>query len=395
MAAEHERVLKRNHVPSTDVLSKLVGLWPLLKQDPMHLDGALGVVYTLVRWIEKYSDKDPSRMWSWLNQQIAWLLTAISENNVMLQSMNLAQSSGDTAELTPAKLAQFLQILRPIGGVQGFLQAFKGLDIATAATQARCLYDVNVRDLNTTRLLTSIYQLLGANLMHLKGLEHFVKHFGKTFVAKAQDMLGDMERWEHLTNGLVTVARNPGHVSPDGLELPATSSGTQRVLDILSLGWGLEEAGGPNAEPTDWDALRSYLAINGLHGVLAQMRNEVRPAAATWTLPKPREPVKQSCGSCGSLLTANYRIARTRARPVSASKTSSTPDLLAYAHAGNVSGLAHKLADKSVAHTFAEKSKHCSVFRPISATSGSRPKSGKLNCSGYMAGSPVRLAPVK
>eukprot|EP00746_Dinoflagellata_sp_MGD_P151034 gnl/MRDRNA2_/MRDRNA2_82739_c0_seq2.p1 gnl/MRDRNA2_/MRDRNA2_82739_c0~~gnl/MRDRNA2_/MRDRNA2_82739_c0_seq2.p1 ORF type:complete len:1788 (+),score=334.61 gnl/MRDRNA2_/MRDRNA2_82739_c0_seq2:276-5366(+) len=360
-ASEHERILKSNHVPSTDILSKLVGLWPLLKKDAVHLDGALGVVFTLVRWIEKYSDKDPARMWSWLNQQIAWLLTAIGENNVMLQSMNLAQSSGDQTELTPAKLAQFLQTLRPIGGVHGFLQAFKGLDIATASTQSRVLYDVNIRDLKTTRLLTSIFQLLGSNVKQLKGLEHFVKHFGKDFMTRAQDMLGDVERWHLLTDGLVQGARNHGMVSPEGLDLPATPSGTQRVLDLLKLAWGLEEAAGPDVGPLDWKALQHELRMCHLQGVLARLRSDVRPKMiATWTLPKSTEPVTQSCGTCGALLQANYRIARGRA--LSAQKARSTSDLSVYGSKGSLG------------------------CRPVSATYGSRP-AGNHN-------SPVRLAPM-
>ena len=89
-----------------------------------------------------------------MHQQVTWLLTAIEENGALSgglptralsservtarlkATVNTGSHPGKEPELTPARLAQFLQALRPVGGVPGFLAAFRGLDFSTAASQA-------------------------------------------------------------------------------------------------------------------------------------------------------------------------------------------------------------------------------------------------------------------
>lgn len=221
------------------------------------------------------------RLWKAMHQQVTWLLMAIEENGALLKAtVNHGNHPGKEPELTPARLAQFLQALRPVGGVPGFLAAFRGLDFPMAAAQARILHDACVRSKETTKRLAVIFGLLRFNLTQLRGLEHFLRNFVAPVFAEAssqaqtsQERLLVAERWQRLTSYLSQAAgrAEPGQVT----EEPA--SGADQVLEVLMLGLRLSEAAGRKASKEDWEQLCQEIRSDpGLPGLLEKIRSPRR-----------------------------------------------------------------------------------------------------------------------
>ncbi|CAE7221953.1 unnamed protein product [Symbiodinium pilosum] len=245
---QHE-ALDKARIKRVSVIEALAEIGWLVKHEVEHLEGLYTVAETLVRWGDRhFCGAEPSRLWRVLADQVAWLLSAIEENGTLLKATinHGSKNPAKEPELTPARLAQFLQALRPMGGVTGFLTAFRGLDFATAAVQARILHDSCVRSSETTRRLSCIYRLLHYNPAHLRGLEHFLRRFAGPVFAEAQaqgctsqDRLRAAERWQRLTSFLAMAAgRTSGGADPE------PGSGPERALEVLQLGLRLSQAAG-------------------------------------------------------------------------------------------------------------------------------------------------------
>ncbi|CAE8633317.1 unnamed protein product [Polarella glacialis] len=265
---EQHRALQEAGISSLSVIDSLAQIGALVQNQVDHLEGLRAVAATLVRWGNSHHyGEDPERLWKALHQQVSWLLAAIEENGALLRETSRhdktsghgkAKPQRKEPELTPARLAQFLQALRPMGGVQGFLAAFRGLDLATAAGQARVMHDSSVRSVETARRLAGIYRLIRGDPSHLRGLEHFLRGFGGPVFAEAQtqgnsheDRLKVAERWQRLTDYMATASGRPGAAPFTELEA-ATSSGPDQALDVLLLGLRLSEAGGIRATSEEW-----------------------------------------------------------------------------------------------------------------------------------------------
>jgi len=281
MLRQHE-ALDKAQIKRVSVIEALAEIGWLVRHEVEHLEGLYTVAETLVRWGDRhYRGENPSRLWRAMHQQVAWLLSAIEENGTLLKATinHGSKNPAKEPELTPARLAQFLQALRPMGGVTGFLAAFRGLDFATAAAQARILHDSCVRSAETTRRLAGIYRLLHWSPSHLRGLEHFLRGFGAPVFAEAQtqggtaqDRLRVAERWQRLTSYLATAA---GRVQ--GAEA-GYSSGPEKALEVLQLGVRLSQVAGVDAASEDWEELCTEMQSQatmprGLRGALARLKN--------------------------------------------------------------------------------------------------------------------------
>eukprot|EP00931_Biecheleriopsis_adriatica_P008421 TRINITY_DN10960_c0_g1_i1.p1 TRINITY_DN10960_c0_g1~~TRINITY_DN10960_c0_g1_i1.p1 ORF type:complete len:2522 (+),score=580.89 TRINITY_DN10960_c0_g1_i1:533-7567(+) len=308
--ARQHRALEDAGINSVSVIEALARIGWLVNHEPEHLDGLRGVAETLMRWgAIHHAGEEPSRLWQTLHQQVAWLLAAIEENGTLLKeaaqhggcsSGGLAPATGSRAkataakepELTPARLAQFLQALRPMGGVSGFLAAFRGLDFATAAAQARVLHDSSVRTVETARRLAGVYRLLRFDVSQLRGLEHFLRGFGGPVFAEAQtqggatqDRLRVAEHWQRLTTYLAAAAGRPpkqasGSAVTDALELAPACSGPDQALDVLLVGLRMCDAAGLGVTTEEWAQLCHEIREShaggsrntGLRGVLSRLR---------------------------------------------------------------------------------------------------------------------------
>lgn len=279
MLAQH-KALHTARIKEVSVIEALAKIGQLVKNKVDHLNGLQAVAATLVRWGDRhYRGEEPVRLWKAMHQQVTWLLLAIEENGALLKAtVNHGNHPGKEPELTPARLAQFLQALRPVGGVPGFLAAFRGLDFSTAAQQARILHDACVRSPETTKRLAYLYRLLRNSSTHLRGLEHFLRNFAAPVLAEgstAQDRLQVAERWQRLTAYLGQAAGK----SPPGDETdensPRTASGADQVLEVLLLGLRLTEASGLKACKQDWEQLCQEIKCEpGLPGLLARLRGK-------------------------------------------------------------------------------------------------------------------------
>ncbi|CAK9053987.1 unnamed protein product, partial [Durusdinium trenchii] len=184
---QQHKALHKARIRDVGVIEALSKIGELVKNKVEHLHGLQAVAATLVRWGDRhYRGEEPVRLWKAMHQQVTWLLMAIEENGALLKAtVNHGNHPGKEPELTPARLAQFLQALRPVGGVPGFLAAFRGLDFPMAAAQARILHDACVRSKETTKRLAVIFGLLRFNLTQLRGLEHFLRNFVAPVFAEA------------------------------------------------------------------------------------------------------------------------------------------------------------------------------------------------------------------
>lgn len=281
MLAQH-KALHTARIKEVAVIEALAKIGQLVKNKVEHLNGLEAVAATLVRWGDRhYRGEEPVRLWKAMHQQVTWLLLAIEENGALLKAtVNHSNHPGKEPELTPARLAQFLQALRPVGGVPGFLSAFRGLDFSTAAQQARILHDACVRSPETTKRLAYLYRLLRNSSTQLRGLEHFLRNFAAPVLAEAatqgstaQDRLQVAERWQRLTAYLGQAAGKTPAGDEKYENSPRTASGADQVLEVLLLGLRLTEASGLKASKQDWDQLCHEIKCEpGLPGVLARLR---------------------------------------------------------------------------------------------------------------------------
>ena len=311
MLAQH-KALHAARIKDVSVIDALTSIGGLVKNKVDHLNGLQAVATTLVRWGDRhYRGEEPVRLWKAMHQQVTWLLMAIEENGALLKAtVNHSNHPGKEPELTPARLAQFLQALRPVGGVPGFLSAFRGLDFLTAASQARILHDACVRSPETTKRLAVLYRLLRNSSTQLRGLEHFLRNFAAPVFAEAatqgstaQDRLLVAERWQRLTAYLNQAAgRIPGGEEAGPPSSPASASGPDQVLEVLLLGLRLSEASGLKASKQDWEQLCQEIKNEpGLPGVLARLRGNKAMMARSPTA-RARAQTPALSASAGSLL---------------------------------------------------------------------------------------------
>eukprot|EP00439_Symbiodinium_sp_Y106_P028229 s4495_g3.t1 len=202
---------------------------------------------------------------------LVFLHDALSLYTLMWLKATINQGSKNPAkepELTPARLAQFLQALRPMGGVIGFLTAFRGLDFATAAIQARILHDSCVRSSETTRRLSGIYRLLHYNPAHLRGLEHFLRSSAGR-LRTGTGAFASLHPSIRLTSFLAMAA---GRTSGGTEESSQSCSGPERALEVLQLGLQLSQAVGLKVAAQDGkEPIYVRASIYDSSGVVAEV----------------------------------------------------------------------------------------------------------------------------
>jgi len=372
------------------VIAELARLGKFVNLDLRQLKGLSIVVATLVKWTANRDSSTPEKaeaLWETLNQQVVWLLGAIAENAPTVRAVQKRRhteapgtaGAQQEQDLTPARLAQFLQALRPLGGIQGFLTAYRGLDLATAAAQARVLHDASVRTVDTTQHLATLFNLLRHDLTQLRGLSHFVRHFGATVMVDAgADALCTTKRWQVLATSLRAAAqRDPAvttlnkqpnlgatttsfalnltsstQISAGVQESNITSCGPDHVLAVLRLGLQLDAAAGLDAISEEWVQLCSEIRNRpgGLGDVLDDLAERsgsksgksgmrCRDASGHTTSSHKEKVVRDlACRRCGNVLdyspiSREEALSRTRSagslsalhRPASANGAISLP----------------------------------------------------------------------
>lgn len=319
-AAENARILQDGLATDSKVVQQLALLWSQLKFDERHLRGLNGLICTPVRWTTRRDQSDPEPMWHQLHEHMTWLLRALDENEEILKTMGLDMKhvAFHTSEpdITPACFAQFLHVLRPIGGVKGFLKYFRGLDIATAATQARALHQASIHSEGTAKRLANIYRLLRYSREQLQGLELFIHRFAsRVMLDETQDQQGPSERWQVLAKHLWEAVAVPKQVTKDVEgDSDIVQVGTQRIANALFLGTRISKNAGIGATETQWDQLCMEMQkASGLGSLLEKLQqstalgNTLRPHDTMWTLREAPKPQRMSqCLACGAWF--DYRL---------------------------------------------------------------------------------------
>jgi len=367
IAAKQLQMLQDGGVKCPQVTLELTRIGKLVKHDIDQLRGLKDVVSTLVAWlgVQGKTSTEPSTVWCNLNEQVVWLLGAITENGAMTRGLSKRGGCATDAkkattdakklgrpevELTPARLAQFLQVLQPLGGVHGFLTAFHDIDLPTAAAQTRILIDASVHSVDTVKRFANIFRLLKHDPTHLRGLEDFVRRFGaEVMLDTACDKARTVERWQALADYLAAAARGevlvaagasagaaaaplamaqgtpklPGGVDctskkysqPSGCE--KTHTGVDHVLGVLALGLQFDAAAGLDVVPEEWAALCAEIQVRpgGLGDVLECLYySKERPAPTTvqWRPSVARSHRRVECYRSSTRL--NYRCSKARSQ---------------------------------------------------------------------------------
>jgi len=396
VAREQLRALADSGLQSIDTISELGKMGKMVRHDPTHLRGLNALVATLVQWMSTYQRGSAATMWSMLQHQVVWLLAAISNSSIVLEPLSgpagsaadlmtngslqhkseadenqdlsglLQTAASSWKEVTPAKLAQFLNMLRPLGGVLGFLSAFQGLDLAVASAQARALHEAQVKSVDTAQRLANLFDLLHCDASQVQGLEYFVRKFAvPSLVESCVSKTRASEQWSLLSDCLAAAARcdvtsvgsikqgarplavacatkprhaakqkattSPGNEAggePLGTkpaakddegattrstkQPQAMQSGVEHALDVLALGLSLDGAAELQASPAQWAQLCEEIrkSPQGLSGVLESLRSTansktLKPATCR---PMHGSDTRLLCSKCGSSM--EYRARR-------------------------------------------------------------------------------------
>jgi len=262
--AEKRKILEQEKIPNNDILQKLCSHWRMLRKDSRNLWGLTSIVQIIVPWIRGFVLQQNTPLpsaWKNLASQMKWLFRGIDQGCEYLR--NATEVTNIT--FTPMQLGQILITLSPVGGVDGFLKEFRGLDLHRCARHSRILKESSVLADHTVDVLCQIWSKVHRDKDYLRKLWNFLDTV--TPWLPSQD-------WEQMGRAIHIVGQHWGRIDPHrfqfiiekGLEVEdvALNSSWAHVLQVAkkemkqSIPKPMKSALEKNMDPIKTDPVTSY-----------------------------------------------------------------------------------------------------------------------------------------